>query len=96
LAPVHAGRVRRLVSAGVQLRHHQRPVHVVVDEIDQHFGADARRECEPQLGPASASATRTQVPLLSSPGALPLASVSWAMPPGLAPWPRCQANWMRT
>ena len=52
------------------------------------------RWCAPQLGPACAPATRSQVPELSSPGALPVSSpwLRCARPPGSGRAPRCQGN----
>ena len=41
---IDAGRIGRRVAAGIELGHYQRTVHVAFDEVDQHFGADARRK----------------------------------------------------
>ncbi|KQV84574.1 hypothetical protein ASD15_05130 [Massilia sp. Root351] len=49
-ARVHARREGRGVAAGVELGHHHRAVHVAFDEVDQHFGADARRELGAPVG----------------------------------------------
>ncbi len=53
----------------------------------------------PQSGPAVHSATRTQVPLVWSPGACPSGNASdraSTRPPGLGCRPRCHGNWIRT
>ena len=49
-AGVHAGRERWQVRASVELRDHHRPVHIALDEVDQHLGADARRELRAPVG----------------------------------------------
>jgi len=48
---IDPGRERRRIRPGVQLRHHQRPVHFAFDEVDQHLGADARRELRTPIRP---------------------------------------------
>ncbi len=55
------------------------------------------RKWLPQFGPATHSATGTQVPARWSPGAWPGAVLALSVnPPGVGWSPRCHGNWIRT
>jgi hypothetical protein len=82
----------RQVGPRVKLGHYHRPVHVAFDEVDQHLGADARRELGAPVGagqrlgyayPGAGGVIAGRVTLL-----IGLVRNT----PGLGPCPRCHAN----
>jgi hypothetical protein len=84
---IGTGRERWCILAVVELGDHD-AIDIALDEIDQDFTAHTRTNWLPQLGPDRASATRTQVPEASLPGALPFWSSRLPVsrrPPGLGP-----------
>lgn len=91
-------RKRRGDAVVVELAGDHRLVDVAVQKLDQHLAADAGQRVAAPAG-AVQSATRTQVPLVSSPRACPSGWVRDAVSvrlPGLGVGPRCHGNYTRT